>query len=55
MLTAIVSILYYLVLLAWSLAYFVFMLLLFALTVAFDRERKALHAASRFWHGASSS
>ena len=49
MLTAIVSILYYLVLLAWSLAYFVFMLLLFALTVAFDRERKALHAASRFW------
>ena len=33
MLTAIVSILYYLVLLAWSLAYFVFMLLLFALTV----------------------
>ena len=49
MLTAIVSILYFLVLLAWSLAYFVFMLLLFALTVAFDRERKALHAASRFW------
>ena len=46
---AIVSILYYLVLLSWSLAYFVFMLLLFALTVAFDRERKALHAASRFW------
>ena len=49
MLTTVVSVLYYLVLLVWSLAYFVFMLLLFALTVAFDRERKALHAASRLW------
>lgn len=40
---------YYTVVLIWSLAYFLFMLLLFALTVASDRERTALHAASRFW------
>ena len=37
--TAIISVCYYLILLIWSLAYFVFMLVLFALTVAFDRER----------------
>ncbi len=47
--TAIVSVLYYAVVLVWSLAYFVFMLLLFVVTVAFDRERAALHAASRVW------
>lgn len=49
MLTALVSILYYAVVAAWSLAYFVFMLLLFAATAAFDRERLVLHKASRFW------
>ena len=49
MLTAIVSILYYAVVLAWSLVYFVFMLVLFLLTVLFDKERVVLHKASRFW------
>lgn len=47
--TAIISVCYYIVLLIWSLAYFIFMLVLFVATVAFDRERGALHAASRFW------
>lgn len=47
--TAIISVCYYIVLLIWSLAYFIFMLVLFVATVAFDRERVALHAASRFW------
>ncbi len=49
MFTALVSILYYIVIAVWSLAYFVFMLLLFAATAAFDRERVALHKASRVW------
>lgn len=49
MLTALVSIVYYVIILAWSLVYFVFMLVLFALTVLFDRERVLLHIASRFW------
>lgn len=49
MLTALVSIMYYAVVAVWSLAYFVFMLLLFAATAAFDRERVVLHKASRFW------
>lgn len=49
MLTAVVSIIYYLVLLAWSLAYFIFMLVLFAVTAPFDSERRALHGASRLW------
>lgn len=49
MLTASVSILYYTLIAVWSLAYFVFMLLLFAATAAFDRERVILHRASRFW------
>ncbi len=46
---AVISVCYYIVLLIWSLAYFVFMLVLYAVTVAFDRERVVLHAASRFW------
>ena len=49
MLTALVSIFYYIILLVWSLVYFVFMLVVFALTVLFDRERTMLHIASRFW------
>lgn len=49
MLTALVSLLYYPIVAAWSLAYFVFMLVLFAVTAPFDRERVALHKASRFW------
>lgn len=49
MLTALVSIVYYVIILAWSLVYFVFMLVVFALTVLFDRERVLLHIASRFW------
>lgn len=49
MLTALISLLYYAAVAVWSLAYFVFMLLLFAATAAFDRERVVLHRASRFW------
>lgn len=45
----IVSIYYYAVILVWSIAYFLFMLLLFVLTAPFDRERIVLHRASAFW------
>lgn len=45
----IVSIFFYPVVIAWSLAYFVFMLLLWLLTALFDRERLVLHKASYFW------
>lgn len=47
--TAIVSILYYLIILVWSLFYFILMLVLWLLTVLFDRERVVLHRASHFW------
>ncbi len=43
------SVLYYIVLLVFTLAYFVVFALLFVLTVGLDRERKALHVASRVW------
>ena len=49
MITAVVSILYYIVLTVWSLTYFVFMLVLYAATVPFDKERILLHKASRIW------
>lgn len=49
MITAVVSILYYILLTVWSLAYFVFMLVLYAVTVSFDKERVLLHKASRIW------
>lgn len=49
MLTGFVSILYYIVALVWSVAYFVFLLLLFIVTSPFDGERVVLHKASKFW------
>lgn len=49
MLTAFVSILYYVVGLSWSVLYFVFILLVFVLTAPFDREGKVLHKVSKFW------
>lgn len=49
MLTAVVSILFYVVVLVWSLAVFFVMLVLFLLTALFDRERVVLHWMSRLW------
>jgi 1-acyl-sn-glycerol-3-phosphate acyltransferase len=49
MLTAIVSVFFYIVVLVWSLAVFGVMLVLYVLTVPFDRERIVLHAVSRMW------
>ena len=49
MITAAISIFYYILLTVWSLVYFVFMLVLFACTAPFDKERIVLHKASRVW------
>lgn len=49
MLTGVVSILFYIVILAWSLAAFFVMVALYLLTVLFDRERVVLHWVSRLW------
>lgn len=49
MVRAFVSILYYAVVLVWSIAYFCFILVLFLSTVLFDPERVVLHKASWFW------
>lgn len=49
MLTALVSILYYIAVLVWSVAYFLFLLVLFVFTAPFDSERRVLHKASKFW------
>lgn len=47
--TTLVSIFFYPVVLVWSLAYFFFMIVLWLLTVLFDRERIVLHKASHLW------
>ncbi len=44
-----VTVFYFLVLAIWSVAYFLFVVLVFALTVAFDKERLLLHKVSRVW------
>lgn len=49
MFTAIISILYYLVMAVWAVVYFLFTAVVFLLTVPFDKERVVLHAASRIW------
>lgn len=49
MFTALLSILYYTLILSWSLVYFVFMLLLFMFTAPFDKERLIMHKASKVW------
>lgn len=43
------SVLYYVVTILFTLAYCVVFMLIFALTVPFDRQRAVLHRASRFW------
>ena len=43
------SLLYYIILLLFTLSYFVLFSLIFVVTVPFDRERQILHHASRFW------
>ena len=43
------SVLYYFVLLIFTLVYFLLFAVLFALTVPFDRERSCIHHASRLW------
>lgn len=49
MLTAIISILYYLAVGLWSLLLFAVMVVLYLTTVLFDRERIVLHTISRLW------
>lgn len=46
---ALVSIFYYPIIVAWSLFYFVLMIVLWLLTVLFDKERIVLHKASHVW------
>ncbi len=46
---AVISVLYYLFMLVYSLAYLLIMLAVFVLTVPFDRERLALHRMSAMW------